>query len=241
VIPAIICPCINRFDLLERMIRSIDHPVGKVVVIDNSCENWEPPDGLDVEVKVIRPIINIGYGGGINAGISQTPDLPWWIFMNADVRFGPGDLAKIEAAMDGHDEPRFVCSSTVNPYAMGVLNRAVIEKVGLFDEWTFFPAYFEDNDYEQRFIRHGLERTLIDLNLEHGEHGPGIEMGSRTIHSESKYLQANQSSFPENSYRYRDKWGGFPGHETFATPWDKPVPLSHVDIDLAGRARRSWS
>lgn len=52
---------------------------------------------------------------------------------------------------------------------------------------------------------------------------------------------ANARTFPENRRRYIMKWGGPPGEEVFARPWNKPVPLSYAPIDIAGRAMRLWS
>lgn len=239
-IPVLICPCISRFDLLERMLRSIDHPVDKIVIIDNSCANYVVPEDLShLPVAYIRPIINIGYGGGINAGISQTPHAPWWIFCNADVSFAPGSLAIVEGYMDTTEEPRFLVSQMVNPFAFAVLNRPLVEKIGLFDEWTFFPAYFEDNDYGMRMRLSGIGQTVLPTVIHHGE-TEGQEHASATIRSDERYRNANNRTFNENAHRYREKWGGHVDHETHTTPWGRDVPLTHVEIDLQGRARRSW-
>lgn len=240
-IPVLICPCISRFDLLERMLRSIDYPIDKIVIIDNSCNDYRVPEDLTrLPVHYIRPIINIGYGGGINAAMSQTPDAPWWLFLNADVFFGRGALAKFDAAMRDATGPTFVHSLTVNAFACGALNRPLVERVGLFDEWTFFPAYYEDNDYAYRMRMHGINRTVLSLDVFHG-HEQGPESGSLTIRSSPEYRQANDRTFVENQRRYIEKWGGLPGGEEYETPWMRDVPLGHVEIDLAGRARRSWT
>lgn len=237
-VPAIICPCISRFDLFERMLRSIDHPVAQVILIDNSCMDYQPPD-LGVRVKVIRPITNIGYGGGINAAIAQTPDIPWWIFMNADVAFKPGALARMDAEMNARAGPRFLFSEAVNPFAFAAISREVVEEVGQFDEWTFFPAYYEDNDYAYRMQLAGLERTPVPVDVIHGL-DESREYGSLTIRSDPRYMAANSRTFVENQRRYVEKWGGLPEQETLTTPWGLDVPLSHVRVDLVGRARRAW-
>lgn len=239
-IPVLICPCISRFDMLERMLRSIDHPIDKIVIIDNSCTNYVVPEDLrHLPIAYIRPIINIGYGGGINAGISQTPHAPWWIFCNADVFFGPGSLAIVDQAMTPEKEPRFFASQMVNPFAFAALNRPLVEKIGLFDEWTFFPAYFEDNDYQRRMKLSGIGHEVLPTTIYHGDM-EGPEHGSATIRSSEHFKDRNNQTFVENAYRYKDKWGGHVDHETLTTPWGRDVPLTHVEIDLQGRARRSW-
>jgi hypothetical protein len=213
------------------------------VIIDNSCEDYRVPNLPEydhLQISYIRPIINIGYGGGLNAGISQTPDAPWWMFVNADVFFSPETLAQVEVAMTGVSDPRFIATGTVNPFACGALNRALVEKVGLFDEWTFFPAYFEDNDYAYRMGLQGIEQVVLPIEVYHGD-DIGPEHASATIRSSQHYADANNRTFVENRRRYVQKWGGEPRQETFTQPWHREVPLSHVEIDLAGRARRSWN
>ena len=39
MIPAIVVPVLNRYDLLERLIVSIDYPVGTFLLIDNNPES----------------------------------------------------------------------------------------------------------------------------------------------------------------------------------------------------------
>jgi GT2 family glycosyltransferase len=226
------------------MLRSIPPgAVDRVVIIDNSCEEYRAPNLPEYDhlnISYIRPIINIGYGGGINAGMSQTPTAPWWMFCNADVFFGDGALAAIEQAIgQANSGPAFVATSGVNPFACSALNRELVEKVGLFDEWTFFPAYFEDNDYAYRMSLNGIEQVVIDAEVYHGD-DRGPEHASATIRSSGRYREANDRSFVENERRYINKWGGLPRQETYDRPWLRDIPLSHVEIDLAGRARRSW-
>ncbi len=240
MIPAVICPCISRFDLFERMCRSIDHPVERIVLIENSASGYEPPNDWQFDrLRIIRPIINIGYGGGINAAISQTPDAAWWLFVNADIAFRPGALAAIDEAMSGADEPRFVVTASANPFACGALNRQLVGLVGLFDEWTYYPAYYEDNDFAYRMKLLGLEQTVLPVTVMHGE-ADGPENASATIRSDPRYREANGRSFMENQRRYIEKWGGLPRHEVFTRPWDSDVPLSYTPVDLDGRVRRQW-
>jgi hypothetical protein len=73
----------------------------------------------------------------------------------------------------------------------------------------------------------------------HGD-AEGPEHGSVTIRSDGRYRNANNRTFVENASRYRDKWGGHVNNETNTTPWGFDVPLTYLEIDLRGRARRSW-
>lgn len=235
MIPVLIVPVVSRFDLLEQMVASIDHRIGSLVIVDNSVSGYSLPScppSVD-SVQYLRPLIGLGYPGGINAGISQTPDAPWWMWASKDVTWGPGDLANIAALAESARGPRMVTGSDRrlrNVY--GAANLACFEAVGLFDEWTFFPIYFDDDDMEYRCRQGGVEWVTYDGQIAHA--------GSATINSSIEAARANSLTFQENARRYVAKWGGPPGSERFSRPWDKPVPLSYAPVDIAGRARRMW-
>lgn len=234
MIPVLICPVVSRFDLLEQMVESIDHPVGRLVIVDNSLTGYQlTTRNPNVQQTLyIRPLVGLGYPGGINAGITQTPDAEWWAWVNNDIRWGPGDLTNIAALMEAPG-PRMVTGTDRRlRNAYGAMGPACIDAVGLFDEWTFYPIYFDDDDYEYRCRQGGVEWVTYDGQIAH--------VGSATINSDANAANANSRTFSENHQRYVAKWGGNPGSETFSRPWNKPVPLSFVPVDIAGRARRRW-
>jgi hypothetical protein len=41
MVPVIIIPVLNRYDLMERAIRSIDYPVERLIIIDNG-DGYDP-------------------------------------------------------------------------------------------------------------------------------------------------------------------------------------------------------
>jgi len=228
MIPVLVCPVLSRFDLLERMIASIDHPVGRLVIVDNSCTGYQPSRG-----EVIRPITGLGYPGGINAGILQTPDVPWWAWANNDIEFGPGDLAHIAEVMDSATGPTHLTGTDRRlRNAYGAMNAACIDAVGLFDDWAFYPIYFDDDDYEYRCRLGGVAWLTYDGTITHA--------GSMTINSDEHLRAENSRTFQTNRERYIAKWGGVPGRESFSRPYDRPVPLSYTRVDIAGRAANLW-
>lgn len=240
MIPVLICPVISRPDLLKRMLRSVTVPVGRLVIVDNT-----PGHDLHVGrrgVHYIRPMLGLGYSGGINAGISQTPDAAWWLVVSNDIAFGSGDLKSIVAQMTAATGPAVVTGSSTRDsrllrWAYVAINAAAIETVGLMDEWNFWPIYFDDVDMERRCKLGGVEWIEYDGNILHGDTG---WEGSSTIKSDDRYRNANSLTWTENYQRYIAKWGGPPGGETFTTPFGLSVPLSFTTPDLPGRARRIW-
>lgn len=231
MIPVLILPVLRDFDTAERMLASIDHPVGRLVIVDNSLTGWTSRTRRDA--LYIRPITGLGYPGGINASISQTPDAPWWLFASADLVFGPGDLESVARLMSEATGPRLVTGSHRGlRFVYGALNAACVEKVGLMDDWSFYPIYFDDDDYERRCHLAGVDWVRFDGSMRHA--------GSMTI-KDPELGEANGRTYPQNFDAYVAKWGGSPGAETFATPWNVPgLPLWATRPDPRGRARRLW-
>ncbi len=230
MIPVLIAPVVNRWDLAEKMLASIDVPVGRRVIVDNGSGNV-PEDVPDV----IWTVTNVGYSGAMNLAISQTFDAPWWLWVSNDVTFAPGDLAHICELMKVPG-PRVVTGDRNDArslrFAYAAANRECIDLVGLLDEWSFFPLYFEDDDYERRCHLGGVEWVEYNGQIAHER--------SSTIHSDPVLATRNQMTFRENANRYVDKWGGMPGEETFDTPWNSGMPLWVTRPDIAGRALRQW-
>jgi GT2 family glycosyltransferase len=156
-IPVLIVPVLCGPVLLHRMLASIDFPVDELVIIDNG--HVLPPGRQVVEnvqrTHVITMPNNLGVSGSWNIGIKGTPYAPWWMIVNFDVVFLPGTLQSMAEQSDpdvlllGYGEPdwqyRFACFT---------VGERVVESIGLFDE-RFFPAYWEDHDYERRAAMQG--------------------------------------------------------------------------------------
>jgi hypothetical protein len=101
----------------------------------------------------------------------------------------------------------------VGPFNWSVfaINRACIQTVGFFDE-EFFPAYFEDNDYHRR-VKIADETRYIG-NVE--EMLPEFRRNSETHRRMPHLIRFNHCQ----AY-YHAKWGGPPGAEQFAVPFNR--------------------
>lgn len=239
MIPVVIVPAISRFDALEANLANFDHPVERLVIIDNSLTGYTyaPPAGSPIQsVHHIRPVLGLGVTGGFNAGIMQTPEAPWWLLTSTDIGYGPGDLERIAELMDDDAYPTVVTGSRNDQRllrgAYMAVNRACVEAVGLYDEWAFWPLYFEDDDYVRRCELADVDWLEYDGHIAHDR--------SITIRSDNRAASNNARTFPDCRQRYVEKWGGLPGRETYDTPYGLPVPLSYCKVDLAGRAERIW-
>jgi hypothetical protein len=122
-------------------------------------------------------------------------------------------------------------------FTWAAINQAAVAKVGLVDDWSFFPIYFDDNDYHYRAHLARVEWSEIVGGWSHGD---AQHTGSMTINSDPKAQKANHSSFEENKRRYIEKWGGMPGFEEYLSPWNTGWPVWVTQPDIAGRRDRTW-
>lgn len=197
-IPVIVIPVLNRFDLLQKTLDSIDVPVDEVLIINNS---GSPAKDLTCAMagtlRVLDLPSNLGVAASWNLGIKLYPFADYWLIGSADTHFSAGTLASMQADF-GKD--RIVHIYGYGAFALGC---EVVEQVGLFDE-AYYPIYFEDWDYRDRVDNAGVTvigtptpavtSTLVDDNG-----------GSVTIHSDPKFLQRNQLTQQMNGRVYYRK------------------------------------
>lgn len=180
----------SRFDLADRLLQSIDHPVEHLVIVDNSGKREYQPVKPDLVKNLwfIQLPHGLGYGGGLNLIVKTTPFAPYWLLVNDDTVFQPGALKKISEQTDT-DAINFL--SIMPKWSGFVLGEGAVLKAGLFDE-RFHPIYFEDNDYERRLMQAGVKAKFINAELGH-DNSSTLNSG---FHSQNdKTFQANQRLF----------------------------------------------
>lgn len=215
MIPNLIVPILNRYDLLQRLIDSLDYPIGHLFIIDNGDG---PEDVIDIPdtVKEITysPIPNnLGVSGSWNLGIKALPYDSRWLIVSNDAYFLPGTLELFAAA--GTRE--IVTASNFPFWHAFSIGEDVIREVGLFDE-ALYPAYFEDDDYKRRAEYHGVPiRKLTEVGHDN----------SSTINSDDRFKGANVKSFASNTTYFGSKQAA----EDF----------SEGGWSLARRRKNSWT
>ena len=237
VIPVLAIPILNRPDQLAECIRSIDCPVDLLLIIDNSPDvemgavaDEAAADNEHVRaIWVVEPPTNMGYTAAVNFTIKSLPHLPWWCIANADVVFGPGDLARLAEVM-ALGGPRWI---GIGDWRVFGLSFEAVEAVGLWDE-NFFPAYCEDADYEYRCRLAGVLATVIDGTTSHA--------GSAAIRSDIRYANANfKRSYPANVAYFEAKWAGhLRGGEKFTTPFDRGGSIKDWTLDIRRLRDNAW-
>jgi GT2 family glycosyltransferase len=188
----LIVPVLNRFDLLQRMIESIDVEA-TVYVINNS--------GIRQDFRYNNPLVsiwwvdvpsNLGVASSWNLGIKMLPFESRWFISSADCWFRPGDLTLLETAKT---DALTLCDKFPY-YQTFVVGEDIVKTVGLFDE-GLHPIYFEDNDYERRIDYAGMRVDRLPLQLGHDN--------SSTINSDVKLSEKNQYTFLYNQQYFSEK------------------------------------
>jgi GT2 family glycosyltransferase len=213
-------PTLYRYDLLARMLASVDVPA-RVLVIDNggSCP--------DIDGTVIRLPTNLGVAASWNLIMKVTPDAPWWAIVNDDIVFAPTDLPSLTDAM-ADPSPRVV---TLDGFAAFGINRACVDRVGLFDE-NFHPAYCEDADYEYRCRLADVPIIAVPANLRHDR---------SSLIADPRYKAENDRTYPENRAYFIAKWGGdLRGGETFDSPFDAGGTVDEWTLSTARVRELAW-
>ena len=164
-------PVINRGDLLEACVASMDAPVERVVIIAN---RWGAHYEASVEAALNRlaeshpPCIgsleiietggNLGVAGSYNFAM-QT--LGPCVIASNDTRFAPGTLARCGEFMAarGDHAMHFL-------FSMGVFSAPQIfsDEVGWFDE-NFWPWGWDDIDVKYRMRKRGLKTASLPREM----------------------------------------------------------------------------
>ena len=230
MIPVLIVPVLNRYDLLQGLLDSINHPIQQVIVIDNG-NAWAAPAGqrgLFGSGHTIRLPHNLGVSAAWNLGMKASPLAPWWLIVGSDVTFGPDDLKRLEATVDPNSDDHYFMLG-MSAFA---ITRHTLELAGYFDE-NFHPAYDEDLDWHRRAILAGSKRVEVGFS--------GTHVGSATIYSDQSLRRQNGPTHMANDRYYAEKWGGpKQGGETFSTPFDRGGHVGDWRLRPERLATQSW-
>ena len=189
----LIVPVLNRFDLLKRMLESIDVNA-TVYIINNSgaIQDDFEYDNPSIYVHWIELPSNLGVASSWNLGIKMLPFESRWFISSADCVFAPGDLDLLKTAKR---DALTLCDKFPH-YQTFAIGDEVVNKVGLFDE-ALHPIYFEDNDYERRITYAYLRVDRLPLQLGHDN--------SSTINSDARLSLRNEVTFRNNQKYFQDK------------------------------------
>jgi GT2 family glycosyltransferase len=200
-----------------------------------TSHNWEPI--ILTQWRRNRPL-SAAWNIGINKALNER-DCDFALVINDDILFTPGTIDNLvqefincpddvvllsacnnKGEIDGSYGGPDGVANFVNPGVTGnfaehpdfscfIVDHNLHQNIGLFDE-NFIPAYFEDNDMHRRI-------NLLGYKAGCTASSPYYHYASQT----EKSIEFHQM-FESNKNYYVRKWGGVPGQETFATPFNNP-------------------
>ena len=193
MLPNLIVPVLNRYDLLDRMLTSIDYPVYELLIVDNGGELDGIRDNENlINVNILNMPSNLGVAASWNLGIKLLPHHDRWFFASNDMFYMPGALEKLSEA-----RRQDITLSDMFPFwHTFALGEEVVRRVGLFDE-ALYPAYFEDNDYERRAKHLGVDIRSVSIPTGHDN--------SSTIGADRGLREKNAVSYQNNAIYYSNK------------------------------------
>lgn len=196
MLPNLIVPVLTRYDLLNRMLATIDYPIRDLVIVDNGG-HYQDLFGMPAldsvqSVWVLSMPSNLGVAGSWNLGVKSLPHDDRWFITSNDVWFRPGALETLSTATRGS----LSLSNSFPHYHTFAIGEDVVRRVGLFDE-RLTPAYFEDNDFERRVKMAGLPVAYLDIDCGHDN--------SSTLNSSENYKARNAVTFESNRLFYERK------------------------------------
>jgi len=226
--PIYLCiPTMTQYDLAIKEIESAEAGTlkpDKYIVIDNggTFNYLLKESNLDLtKIEVLNLNSNLGCARSWNHFLNNYND-GICIIANDDIQFESDAIEHLVNCYNEYkDNPGvgIITLTGINAnshYCCFIVTQAAIEKVGYFDE-EFYPAYYEDCDYDQRLRVAGLKTIFA-------EQGVYNHVGSATYKAYTpEQLEAHHITFVKNRDYYEAKWGGELYKETFITPFNKGV------------------
>lgn len=213
---ALVVPTLTNHRGLTELLASVDVPVLPFI-----SRNYAEP----------HRSVAASWNWGIRAAIAAECDIIHVV--NDDVVYHPGCMLELGRALmlrsvvvaSGIDHTRdrdpLPGAFPHATYACFAVGRDFFEIVGEegFDE-GFYPAYFEDQDMLRRLTllapkyphRH-LDTMVRGAHYDH--------VGSATQNADPRNPVVDRERFESNQTRYALKWGGVPGKERYATPYNE--------------------
>jgi GT2 family glycosyltransferase len=194
MIPHLIVPVLNRYDLLQRMVNSIDYPIDQLLIIDNGNELQAlmVPECVN-NVTILRMPANLGIAPSWNLGVKSFPFDDVFYFSSNDVVYNPGTLEKLHKASQKGCVT--ICEEFPHWQTFSVGDQ-VFERAGLFDE-SIFPMNWEDDEFSWRVESLGFQIQRINLPMGHDAHA--------SFRSDDHYSKRNTETYQSNELYFRDK------------------------------------
>jgi GT2 family glycosyltransferase len=201
-------PTINQFDYLQESINALNKylPDVDIIIYNNSNINLLTKIKINNNIKIIGTGYNVGVAAAWNTMLAdmKANGYEYALILNDDIVLSE-NIKLIHEYLEL--KPSF--ARILNDWSVFLISIETYSKVGLFDE-KFFPAYFEDCDYQYRMFLNNISVDFPRFLI------PEIYRTSCSI-KENPNLNKN---YRINRQYYIQKWGGEPNQELFTKPFN---------------------
>ena len=212
-LPLMGVPILNRPDLLERLLASLDHRVEILAIVDNSRGTASEEavgavlsqleaDGhpLINRVAIAKPFGNAGVAASWNLVLRAFPEAQIALLVNNDVQLASDVIRQALELIRDQSVSFLPLLPPPQQFSGFLISADCWDRVGLFDP-AFNPAYCEDLDYLDRLRAETSVRILDPPEIQAQMQRMNSE-SSATINSDQALQAFNQSSFALNRLWY---------------------------------------
>jgi GT2 family glycosyltransferase len=204
-------PTLQCYDLLLLLIESAQagtESPSEYVIVDNGGGLLDSGAPLPSNARVIVPGRNLGVAASWNLLLDDAGDEPI-VISNDDVKLGRRTFEEMRYGLTTN---LMVCSG----WALFAQAPEITRQVGYYDE-NFWPAYYEDSDYEVRLARAGIERVWpVTEPVDHA----GCWTTTTRLGNPEWLWRGVQNC---QGYFMR-KWGALPGGVLYDEPFNGKYP-----------------
>ena len=198
MIPVLTIPVLNRYDLLDKLLDSINYPIENIFIVDNGGQYKLDKRHNNLNIKVLNMPCNFGVGPSWNLGIKCYPHSEYFTFIAIDAELLPNSLEKM--GKNSNKDSMVISNYGFSFFSIGA---EIVKKVGLFDE-NYYPAYYEDFDFEDRVRKMGYKNNIKypDVNI-------NLLDTTVTVKSDPKLMAGKNITDISNKAYYDAKFAGF--------------------------------
>ena len=205
-LPLMGIPILNRFDLLEQLLDSLDYPIQRLAIVDNSGGEGQLAVQLQElqrhghplidTICLAQPFRNLGVAGSWNHILTSFPEACISLMVNNDVLFAPHAIATALQQFESSKPCFLPMLPGGQAFSAFLINNHAWDCLGLFDE-SFYPAYCEDVEYGERLAAHPQALVIQNSELQQSM-AECNQQASATITSNSDLAACNAYSFQLN-------------------------------------------
>lgn len=216
----ILIPTINRQDLLNPTLEFYlnNFPNTTISVFDNGSQQILSHE----RINVMRSVTNLGVAGSWNSLIDKCLKVcDFGLVLNDDVRLLSNESEVLDFLTQVKKDT-FYFGDVENKFQSFLISKDIWHRIGIFDI-SYFPAYWEDDDYVARLKMYNYTfEQSYQLRIDQ------IEVGGSS--QKDKNLQKN---YIKNKKLYLSKWGS--KKNPWPYPYNKTPSVDDILIDFLSK------